>query len=156
MVSRLRLFNAYVSSVFLYNSEVWTLDKKEKEIDIFQRKLLKMVLNIRYPYIISNEKLYEKTKEMEWSKKIKLRRFRLLGHVLRLPHNAPVKLSLQESQRRSKSQRQGNRNSWIKQVNKDLSEIDRGWNLGSGEIELLAEDREMWDRSVVKVSLRRL
>ena len=115
-----------------------------------------MVLNIRYPYIISNKKLYEKTKEMECNKKIKLRRFKLLGHVLRLPYNAPVKLSLQESQRRSKSQKQGNRNSWIKQVNKDLSEIDRGWNLGSGEIELLAEDREMWERRVVKESLRRL
>ena len=40
--TRIRAFNAYVTSIFLYNSELWTLTKnKENKIDTFQRNLLR-------------------------------------------------------------------------------------------------------------------
>eukprot|EP00923_Selenidium_pygospionis_P050565 GHVN01087397.1.p2 GENE.GHVN01087397.1~~GHVN01087397.1.p2 ORF type:complete len:100 (+),score=4.35 GHVN01087397.1:39-338(+) len=46
--TRIRAFNAYVTSIFLYNSELWTLTKdKEKKIDTFQRNLLRKFLNIK-------------------------------------------------------------------------------------------------------------
>ena len=65
---RLRLFNAYISSVFLYNSELWTLTKtQENKIDTFQRNLLRRLLNIHWPFTISNEKLQEITCETNWS-----------------------------------------------------------------------------------------
>ena len=38
--TRIRAFNVYVASIFLYNSERWTLTKnKEKKIDTFQKNL---------------------------------------------------------------------------------------------------------------------
>ena len=44
-----RAFEAYISSIFLYNSELWT-NNREEEIDIFQRKLLCIhLLNIHWP-----------------------------------------------------------------------------------------------------------
>jgi hypothetical protein len=38
--TRLRIMNAYVSNIFMYNSETWTLTKTlEMKIDIFQRSI---------------------------------------------------------------------------------------------------------------------
>ena len=53
--TRIRLFQAYVESIFLYNSELWTANKKlENDIDVFQRNLLRKILQIHYPHTISN------------------------------------------------------------------------------------------------------
>ena len=42
---KIRTFNAFASSVFLYNSELWTLTATiEKQIDSFQRRMLRKQL----------------------------------------------------------------------------------------------------------------
>ena len=58
---KIRAFNCYVSSVFLYNSELWSITSTiAKSIDAFHRRLLRTsCLNIHWPRTISNEKLYE-------------------------------------------------------------------------------------------------
>jgi len=97
LVVRMRIFNAYIASIFLYNSELWTITKKiGNDIDIFQRNLLRKILKIRYPFIITNENLYKRTNEYLWTEKIKIRRLRWTGHLLRLPEKAPAKLALDE------------------------------------------------------------
>ena len=62
--TKLRFFYALLSSIFLYNCELWTLTSTlEKKIYAFQRKLLRRVLNIRWDpnnNWIANEQLYEK------------------------------------------------------------------------------------------------
>ena len=70
--NKIRIFNAYIESIFLYNAELWTLTKKlAEDINIFQRSLLRKILKIAWPKKISNKDLYSKTKTVEWSKKIK-------------------------------------------------------------------------------------
>ena len=65
---KIRTLNAFVASIFLYNSELWTIGKREEEkIDIFQRKFLRRMLTIRWPKIISNTDLYKKTSCEKWS-----------------------------------------------------------------------------------------
>ena len=79
----MRAFDAYISSIFLYNSELWTLTSSiEKQIDSFQRRLLlrKNILNIKWPTVMSNEDVYNQTKANKWSIVIKIRRMRWLGH----------------------------------------------------------------------------
>ena len=72
---KLRSYNAYVSSVFLYNSETWTLTKTlSNAIDAFHRRHLHGILDIRWPKVISNDDLYETTPESIWSDKITNRR----------------------------------------------------------------------------------
>ncbi len=101
--TRIRIFEAYVSSVFLYNSQVWKLTKAlEKTIDGFQRNLLKKILDIRWSYKISNKDLYKCTKQEQWSQKIKRRRLRWLGHLMILPTEKLVQQALQESLRQLK------------------------------------------------------
>ena len=55
---RIRLFNVYATSIFMYNSELWTLRKSPEKIDAFHRQLLRQLLNIHYPNIITNTDIY--------------------------------------------------------------------------------------------------
>ena len=83
VVLRIRVFNTYISSVFLYNSELWTLTKSlEESIDAFHRKQLRKVLNIYWPDKISNEELYRRTEVKRWSWVVKKKRLMWLGHLL--------------------------------------------------------------------------
>jgi hypothetical protein len=127
--TRLKMFKIYIASVFLYNSEIWTLTKKlENVIDVFQRRMLKIILNIKYPEIISNEKLYEKTNEIPWSEVVRKRRLRWTGHMLRLPDETPVMKAFEESNKYSKTLKK-NKKTWIKVVNDDFIKIDKTLSL---------------------------
>ena len=68
---RIRLFDVYVASIFMYNSDLWTLTKsQEKKIDAFHRQLLRQLLNIHYPNIITNNDIYAMTRQHLWTDKI--------------------------------------------------------------------------------------
>ena len=154
---KVRTFNAYSASVFLYNSELWTLtDTLEKQVDSFQRRMLRRVINICWPKVISNERLYEKTEATEWSVIIRKRRLDWLGHVMRLNKKTPVRLALYESLKPVQRKRGRPCSTWIKIIEKDLSLVDIKLNLNKttpdetiATLEGLAEDRRKW-RSLVK------
>ncbi len=79
---KMRLFSSRIQSIFLYNSELWTLTKHlENTVDVFQRHILMKIINIRWPDKIRNEDLYEKCGGKVWSKIIKERRLRWYGHL---------------------------------------------------------------------------
>ena len=93
--TRMRLFNAYITSIFLYNSELWTLTKKlENTVDVFQRRLYRKILKIRWPHVIRNTDLYERVEEKPWSDKIRTRRLLWMGHIQRLPADTPARLAV--------------------------------------------------------------
>ena len=88
---KVRVYRTYVEPILLYNSETWTLTPTlEKAVDSFHRRILRTAINIKYPKVISSQKLYTLTKEPPLSEKIRKRRLALLGHILRLhPHPCP-------------------------------------------------------------------
>ncbi len=148
--TKIRIFESYVSSIFLYNSELWTLTKKlENEIDVFQRILLRRILKIKYPYIITNENLYKRTKIIPWTKVIKIRRLRWLGHLMRLPETTPAKQALNETRNNYTIYKRNNNQTWKKQINKDLKAIDENFSIDSHIVELKAKDREWWKLEVI-------
>ena len=56
---KLRIFNSCIKSIFLSQSELGTLTASlEEQINAFQRRLLRNVLNIKWPAKISNKELY--------------------------------------------------------------------------------------------------
>ena len=59
---RIRLFDVYVTSIFMYNSELWTLTKSQ-QIDAFHRQLLRQLLNIHCQNIITNTDIYAMTRQ---------------------------------------------------------------------------------------------
>jgi len=139
--NKVRIFNAYIESIFLYNAELWTLTKKlAGDIDIFQRSLLRKILDIKWPRKISNKDLYNKTKSLEWSKKIQKRRLIWVGHLLRLPEDAPAKQALAECIRKVKRPRGKPKATWLGNVGKELSEL----NLNFETAKEIAQERPKW------------
>ena len=81
---KIRLFQATVEQILLYASETWTVtDTLAKKIDGCYTRMLRMVLDIRWPNKISNYKLYGKLPKV--TSKIRERRMKLAGHIWR--HN---------------------------------------------------------------------
>ena len=120
---KLRLMRSHIQSIFLYNCELWTLTKNlEYEIDVFQRSILRRILDIKWYDKISNKDLYSRTKEVEWSKTVKRRRLQWFGHLLRLPEITPAKRAYREAQRYSKKSKGGRKLNWIKLVERDLKD----------------------------------
>ena len=70
----------------MHNSELWTLTRSlEKKIYAFHRQLLRQLLNIHYPNIITNNDIYAMTRQHLWTDKINQNKFRFTGHILRIP-----------------------------------------------------------------------
>ena len=94
---RLRLYNAFVVPVLLYNMGTWGLTKKQTdELDSFHRKQLRQVIGIRWPHRISNKALYKRCKCGPLNIRITEARWRLFGHVLRLPRDVPAQMFIDE------------------------------------------------------------
>lgn len=141
--TRIRILNAYITSIFLYNSELWTLTKsQENTIDVFQRNLLRKIIKIKWPYTIRNEDLYERTQETKWTEKIKKRRLKWLGHMMRLPETSPAHLAIKEAIRPVKRPRGKPKTTWISMINKDIKEMNL--KMGSPELFQAAADRRLW------------
>ena len=122
---KMRLFNSHLTSIFLYNSELWTVTKQlENTVDVFQRNILRKILDIKWPKKISSEKLYETTKITNWSKTIKKRRLQWYGHLLRLPEETTAKAALREARKYAPKPRGGQKLTWLKLVDKDLENIN--------------------------------
>ena len=141
--TKLKTFRAFIASIFLYNSELWTLTKSlEQKIDAFHRRLLRSILGLQWPKKVSNKMLYEKTNEKPWSVIITKRRLRWTGHLLRLAEETPAKQALMECLRHHKLPRGGQRTTWLKRINKDLKTTDL--NIKNPHTWHLAADREQW------------
>ena len=135
IITKMRIFNAYVCSVFLYNSELWTLTTKlEHKIDVFQRTLLRRTLNITKLDKVTNVDLYERTNSEPWSRTIKRRRLNWLGHLLRLPNETPARQALTEYNRAIKRPVGRPKPTWVAQIKKEIDP----------EIMTQTNDREAW------------
>ena len=145
---RNRLFNAYIRSIFLYNSELWSTNKKINNIiDTFQRRLYRKILQIKYPQVIRNTEVYSRFKEIPWSELIRQRRLKWIGHLHRLPADTPVRVALSEATSPYKRVRGGQITTFIKSVNSDLKDINLP-PINSTELIEAASDRNQFRKTV--------
>jgi hypothetical protein len=141
--TKIRVFNAYITPIFLYNSELWTLTKsKEKKIDAFQRSLLRKIMNIKWPKKITNKTLMNATKEQTWTDTITSRRLSWFGHVCRLNEDAPAQIALKyiRINQNMKKPKGGQKTTWIKQLENDMKRM----NMNLNEAEEISKDRLNW------------
>ena len=138
---KMRIFSSFIASIFLYNSELWIMNKKiEHKIDVFQRSLLRRALKINWKDKVSNDELYEQSNQDRWSTVIKTRRLHWFGHLMRLPDETPAKLALKESERKIKKPQGRPKLTWLKQVKDQLKEMKIDYQ----DIETLTSDRLSW------------
>ena len=93
---KLRLYDAQVVSVLLYNSNSWSPTKATLEkIDTLHRRHLRAILNIKWPKgQISNAALYKRCNVDKLSERIANQRWKMFGHILRSSENTPAQLAL--------------------------------------------------------------
>ena len=114
---------ALIPSIFLYNSELWSLScAKNKEIDIFQRKFLRQIIG---NYKVTNTVLYKSCSIEPWSRTIQRRRLSWFGHLHRLPAEAPARLALAEARKPYKRVRGGQCVTWLSCIAKDLKKVGK-------------------------------
>ena len=159
-VIRLRIFKAYVESIFVYNSEIWTLTKSlEDKIDSFQRRLLQKVIRVNRPRLISNEDLYNRTHMKPGSVIIMKRRLSWFGHLMRLPPETPGRQSLRHFIKPVKRSTDRPKTTWLSMVLNDLKEHStitiKTSDIESAiyELELWCSDRNNWNYIIHRTML---
>ena len=147
--TKTKLFNTYVGSIFLFNSELWTLKKTdEKKIDCFHRRLLRTnILNSIWPKTMRNDEVYKRTKQTAWSKIIKTRRIRWFGHVARLHQETPARKALEYAMKTIKHPVGTPKTTWLKVMKSQLKDHKMSFY----EALEKAKDRKFW-RSLTKGS----
>ena len=157
---KMKIFNAYISSIYLYNSELWTLTKElEDQVDIHQKTLLRKALNIYWPETISNDELYKRTKQTPWSITVQNRRLSWLGHLMRLDRETPARKALEEFIDHSKRPPGKPPMTWISKIKNDLkTEPDLNNIINDREllntIEVKAQNRTGWRKIVKNVTTK--
>ena len=115
----------------MYNSELWTLTRSlEKKVDAFHRQLLRQLLNIHYPNIITNNDIYAMTRQHLWTDKINQNKLRFTGHILRLPEGTPARQALQIALKPATRPRGRQKTTWIQSTNTLLQSVGLD-NLGT-------------------------
>ena len=93
--TKVKLYNSNVKSVLLYGAECWRVTKRDmSKIEVFHHRCLRKLCGIFWPNKISNNSLYQKTGSRSIVQEIQERRFRWLGHVLRMPPERITKNAL--------------------------------------------------------------
>ena len=89
--TKLKLNKSLIKSILLHNCGTWSITKyQEDQLNSFHRRQLRKILGIKYPTIITNQKLYEKCKEIPLSITILKARWKIFGHILRRDMNIPA------------------------------------------------------------------
>ena len=92
---RLRLYDFVVVPVLTYNMGTWGLTKAELDrLDMYHRRHLRQIIGIHWPNPISNAALYRRCRCHPISEDVKSARWRLFGHVLRMPLDAPAQQAI--------------------------------------------------------------
>ena len=114
----------FVESTLLYNSELWSLTNTlNNKLDAFHRRLLRYAIGAHWPKKISNEDIYEITKQNPISRSIQRRRLSWFGHLMRLPENTPARQAFEVAIGPKKRKRGRPKHIWINTLQEDFNEL---------------------------------
>jgi hypothetical protein len=103
---KLKLYEALVTSVLMYNCSSWSAPQHILEsIDVQQRKHLRQIIKVFWPRTISNSALYKRCNVRPLTRRVEISRWRMLGHVLRSGKETPAFLSFKFAFEKSMSLR---------------------------------------------------
>ena len=138
--TKLRLFKSNVLSILLYGAESWKMTKGiSHKLEVFQNRCLRRLLNIFYPNTISNSALHERTNTKPITLEVRARRWRWIGHVLRMPQASLPKIALRWTPD-GRRKRGRPKETWRRTVEREMKEQGWTWNF----LERRAVDRPQW------------
>ena len=110
------------------------------QVNAFQRRLLRMVINIRWPGKINNDDFRAITKHIDWSEKICERRFRWCGHLLRMSEDTPIRRALAGAEMDEQRPKGRLKLTWLALMKQNLAKHEISWKRAKE----LAHDRVWW------------
>ncbi|XP_065054119.1 uncharacterized protein LOC135682948 [Rhopilema esculentum] len=152
ITTKKKILSSLVEPIFMYNAELWNVTTTlEKKIAGFQHRILRWMLGVKWQEKKKNTEIDKIAGMTSWVDKIKEKRRRWTGHMLRLDDETPLKKALREARRPGRAHRGRKKYIWITQtMTKDFKDMQLdGWN----EAERAVQDRVLWRRTV-KRSLR--
>ena len=138
--TKLKLYKSNVRSVLLYAAETWKTNTKiESRLRGFEGRCLRRILHINWEDHISNIEVRSRTGLNCITDEIKKRRWRWLGHVLRMDRKRLPSIALKwtPSGKRNRGRPLG---TWRRTIDEEARAIHKTWH----EISWLAQDREAW------------
>ena len=135
---KVRIFNSTIKPVLMYGSETWRMNSTPiNKVQSFVNSCLRKLLRIHWPEVITNQELWEKTRQTPVKEDITQRKWRWIGHTLRKPDGCITRQALtwnpQGSRRRGRP-----RNTWRRDIDRERERMGVTW----GELCKKAEDRD--------------
>ena len=138
--TKLKLYKSNVRSVLLYAAETWRNNRRiESKLRGFEGRCLRRLLHIRWEHRVTNKEVARRTGISGIVGEVKRRRWRWLGHVLRMnksrhPH---IALTWNPQGQRHRGRPQG---TWRRTIDEERKAAGKTWN----ELRWLAQDRDGW------------
>ena len=138
--TKIRFFKSNVLSTLLYGAESWKMTETiSHKLEVFQNSCLRNILRIYWPQTISNYELRRRTGTELIKQQVQRRRWRWIGHVLRMPSAALPRVALRWTPD-GRRKRGSSKETWRRTVEKEMKENSWTW----GHLERKAPDRSQW------------
>ena len=150
--TKVRVYEALVISVLLYNSETWTLKEVfKKKLRVFEMSCLRKIKGITRRDRIRNTVIKAELEiETDIVQRIQRKRLKYFGHVIRMKPDRFPNIAL--FGRVHGARKRGRpRKRWKHNLEEDLAEM--GLDIVEA-CRLAASDRDKWRNSVLKLSMR--
>ncbi|GFS03505.1 endonuclease-reverse transcriptase [Elysia marginata] len=126
--TKLKVNTSNARSVLLYASETRRTNRRiESKLRGFERRYLRKILGIRWEHRVTNKEISERTGIRPIVEEVKKRRWRWLGHVLRMSKSRHPLIALRWNPQgaRKKGRPQG---TWRRSVESESVESGKTWN----------------------------
>ena len=110
-----------------------------EKLSAFHTTCLRKILRIFWPHRVSNEDLLQQCNTEDLETIITRRRWRWIGHVLRMRDNAIAKVALRWTPE-GKRKRGRPRQTWRRTVEDEMGRWNKSWE----SLQSLASDRDKW------------
>ena len=151
MNTKLKIYDATVIPVFLYNSCTWASTKSDMEkLDRLHRKHLKQIMNLKWPKKIRNERLYHLANVGKVSDRVKLARWNMVRKVFAHSEQNPSLTALlfsKKAEKQYKGRRGRPKINLYDQIMRDLN--NSGLRAETDEdmenVKEIAKDKKKWE-----------
>ena len=139
-----------MKSALLYGSETWRVNKTNThKLQTFTNRCLRNSLNVRWPEVVSNEQLWDKTKQTPIETEMRKRNWGWIGHTLRKPASNITRQALDWNlQGKRKVGRP--KETWRRSTDAEIKAAGTTW----AELKRIIQNRVRW-RGVVPQGIKR-
>ena len=140
VTTKLKLYKSNVRSVLLYAAETWRTNTRiESKLRGFEGRCLRRILRIRWEHRATNKEVARRTGISCIVEEVKRRRWRWLGHILRMNRfrHPLIALTWNPQGQRNRGHPQG---TWRRTIDEERKTAGKTWN----ELRWLAQDRDQW------------